>query len=438
MLFSSHAHRQDHVSAADLTWQEVIYKCRVKLQRVPLFYEDSDYDKALRGQHKTEEYCYELCLIEDLDDGRVHEATPIAYEDVAHAGTLVRIPVHQIAKMFYTTSGKLLGIEESSSPILLIKRDKNAIPPRRLVERAQGYEYEAYSDDEDGSSDPGYQLDLQEGESGVVDIVPPEEPGTSDFPPHLDPEWLAFEVFQDPIPDGSSDSEDEVDTSYADAVSTTSTTTLPSSPPTAVTAALQNLSLAKSSPSALPLTRNSQPALPLSTSSAQTKSTLSILECLLRLTILQNYQQTSHLNVHDELLNLFLSDAAWDGSPEHRAAEREKAKMKLGFDPFGSSPAPSYRNQRPSPGRGMPRMHTAPPGSVRRDSVPGRKSLEIENNIGRERSDSELPRTPASARVVRDKARRERGTRRHSGEETPWTPDRQLSEEWGASPLPRR
>ncbi|TGZ78196.1 Ran-binding-domain-containing protein [Ascodesmis nigricans] len=297
MLFASHTHRQDHVSASDLTWQEVFSKCKVKLQRVPLFYEDhNDHDKSIRGQHKTEEFCYELCLIEDLDDGRVHDATPVSYEDVAHAGMRVRIPVHQIAKMFYTTSGKLLGIEESSSPILLIKRDKNAIPPRRLVERAQGYEYEAFSDsdDEDSDGSPGYQLDLREGESVLPDHHTENlGPETSDFPPHLDPEWLAFEVFQDPIPDDDeSDSGAESDplptTSYTSTLSTStlspssrsSTPTLPSSSPPPI----QNLTLHNHRPPTLPI------------SNTQTKSTLSILECLLRLTILQNYQQTSHLS----------------------------------------------------------------------------------------------------------------------------------------------
>src|SRR5207237_4069817 len=40
MLFAGHSHRQEHVSSKDLTWQEVIYKCKVKLQREPLVYDD--------------------------------------------------------------------------------------------------------------------------------------------------------------------------------------------------------------------------------------------------------------------------------------------------------------------------------------------------------------------------------------------------------------
>jgi hypothetical protein len=148
MLFAGHSHRQEYVSAKDLTWQEVMYKCRVTLQRVPLFCDEEAGedagDKQLRARSKMQEYCYELSLVEDLDDGRVHDndnGVSEPFEDVVFAGLRTRIPVHQISKMFYTTSGKLLGIEESKSPILLIKRNKNAPAPRKVLEK------DVYSDD---------------------------------------------------------------------------------------------------------------------------------------------------------------------------------------------------------------------------------------------------------------------------------------------------
>lgn len=80
-LFAGHSHR----TVEDLTWQEVASKCRVKLLRVPLSYggdagqelgqdeqqqQESNY---MRGQEKADEYAYELRVVEDLDDGRVHE-----------------------------------------------------------------------------------------------------------------------------------------------------------------------------------------------------------------------------------------------------------------------------------------------------------------------------------------------------------------------------
>lgn len=117
MCFAGHSHRKENLSAKDLTWQEVISKCRVKLVRSPLVFDDEDEphaaddewdmrgnlsaERAMRAQNKIDEFCYELCLIEDLDDGRVHEAEegkepPGPFEDVQKAGIRARIPIHQV------------------------------------------------------------------------------------------------------------------------------------------------------------------------------------------------------------------------------------------------------------------------------------------------------------------------------------------------------
>jgi len=105
MLFAGHSHRRD-LTASDLTWQEVISKCQVKLIRIPLVYdEDENEDStsyAIRAQSKLGEYCYELSVIEDLDDGRVHEeegrGPPRPFEDVQKAGIRFRIPIHQVTR----------------------------------------------------------------------------------------------------------------------------------------------------------------------------------------------------------------------------------------------------------------------------------------------------------------------------------------------------
>lgn len=110
MLFQGHAHRNEHISASDLTWQEVISKCRVKLERVPLtkyLYGDQLGEpsevEAMRSHNRAEEYCYELVIIEDLDDGRVHDEEELErkgmggpYEGIKKAGLRARIPVHQV------------------------------------------------------------------------------------------------------------------------------------------------------------------------------------------------------------------------------------------------------------------------------------------------------------------------------------------------------
>lgn len=335
MLFASHSHRQEQVSAKDLTWQEVIYKCRVKLQRVPLFYDDEEEEghgtKQMRAQNKIEEYCYELCLIEDLDDGRVHEMEetnrpPGSYEDVPMAGLRTRIPIHQISKLFYTNSGTLLGIEDSNSPILLIKRDINATPSRRLAERVEKYRH--HFEDSDDDEESGYALDMGEGRS----FLKPENeeralPEEYDLPRHLDPEWLALEVFVEPLEVDDFEADESSQYDSQDELQTQPESPYPESATKTDSLAKLNRKVGVTKTSPLP----SQPH-----SSKNVKSNLSILECLLRLTILQNYQQTSHLAVHDELLNLFLSDSAWSGSVESRRVEREKARRRIGFDPFGS------------------------------------------------------------------------------------------------------
>lgn len=412
MLFSSHSHRQELVSAQDLTWQEVIFKCRVKLLRVPLFYEDEDDDPTIyhvRAQSKSDEFCYELCLVEDLDDGRVHDDeavprdSPSPYEDVGRAGLIARIPVHEISKMFYTTSGKILGIEESSSPILLIKRENGARPPRRLEKRARHMEYL----DDGSNSDTGKELGFVN-ESELSNTSPRrvqlqfdhQKPG---LPRHLDQEWLAFEVFterEDDSDNGSQESEP-------------STITIPaSSPPTvgsdmiALTSKIERLELKP---------------IQYAQSAASATGTLSILECLLRLSILQNYEQTSHLAVHDEILNLFLSDSLWAGSREAREAERKNAKQKLGFDPY--NPTPSTRSKRRV--KQMPLSSTATPPKMR--CMPyhtGAQPPQILKNEGG--FDPELP--PISSPIPLGLALQERQPGRIQKES--WTPERQLSSEW--------
>lgn len=331
MLFAGHSHRQEQVSAKDLTWQEVIYKCRVKLQRVPLFYDDEEGPNQMRAQNKIEEYCYELCLIEDLEDGRVHDEEktrqPGSYEDVFKAGLRARVPIHQISKLFYTNSGTLLGIEDSSSPVLLIKRDLNAMASRRLAERYQKYQYQF--EDDDDNEEPGYALDMGEGKS----FWNPEDEGQTlpeeyDLPRHLDPEWLAFEVFTEPLGD---EDDFEADDSSQYGSQDESPVTPVSYPPEPVVGASSLEAVYKE----VAADKVSSPSSRVY-NSKNVKSSLSTLECLLRLTILQNYQQTSHLAVHDELLNLFLSDSAWSGSRESRQLERENVRKRIGFDPFGS------------------------------------------------------------------------------------------------------
>jgi len=87
------------------------------------------------------EFAYHLEIIEDLNDDRVHsfednEAQPEPYDGVELAGIREELPIFQISKIFYADTGKILNIGsqgETNSPVLLLKRDNNALPPRAMM-----------------------------------------------------------------------------------------------------------------------------------------------------------------------------------------------------------------------------------------------------------------------------------------------------------------
>jgi hypothetical protein len=71
------------------------------------------------------------------------------------------------------------------------------------------------------------------------------------------------------------------------------------------------------------------------------RSSLSLLEMLIRLTALQQFQQASHLSIPDELLTFFLEESSTTGAGgdgEERQRTRREARRKVGFDPYDESP----------------------------------------------------------------------------------------------------
>ena len=100
-------------------------------------------DRRIEAETKAEEYAYQLVIVEDLDDGRLHtfdedDIQPSPYDDILTAGIREPVPIHEISKIFYADTEKILNIGtdgEANSPVLLLKRDVNAIPPRRMMER---------------------------------------------------------------------------------------------------------------------------------------------------------------------------------------------------------------------------------------------------------------------------------------------------------------
>lgn len=378
MLFQGHLRPQNEEDVRQSTWKEVIHKADVRLMRVLIdalytlpgieMQDGADvngdgrhgdyFPEQINGEIKTDEFAYQLVIVEDLEDDRVHsyeedEPQPGPYGDVAIAGIREAVPIHELSKIFYADTGKILNIGsdgETNSPVLLLKRDTNAVPPRRMMKH-HGDENEGESEDREGvarsvetnghdnagvliaaTQETQQTLSLKSSQSQHIIHAP--DPWR--FPPDLDPEWIAFEVYTE-----AEDSESETDLESSSAQPTTSARHSSTDPH--VTSAMSCLSVntpSASSPSPQPRESQNQqhirPALP------PIRTSLSLLETLLRLLSLQQFQQTPHLSIPDELLTFFLSEAATTGAASNDAQERkrvrEEARRRVGFDPYDESP----------------------------------------------------------------------------------------------------
>jgi hypothetical protein len=389
MLFAGYAHRAHEEDVRETTWKEVMHKARVTLMRIPL---DNVYDyptpfgqdsrRADEANHRhipsdsmLQEFAYQLLIVEDLDDGRMHEfedgePQPGPYDGVEQAGVREIIPIHEVSKIFYADTGKILNIvsdNESNNPILLLKRDVNAAPPRRMMERGTdgpGYESDdshTIGDDEEDAEQAELEEQLRrestphlEEQPSPEPEQPPPEPEQPTFPwrlpPTLDLEWMAFEVYtEDPTSDSEID-ETEESTEEASSLFPAATPTPPDflgrfsalnlrpSTPTSPKPTPHNqiIPSPQKAPAPTPQYQRQPP-----TSLPTVKTSLSLLEMLIRLTALQQFQQSSHLAIPDEFLNFFLSDSSTvgaGGDAELRRRVRREARMRVGFDPYDESP----------------------------------------------------------------------------------------------------
>ena len=383
MLFAGHMRPQNENDVHESTWKEVIHKAVVRLMRVSIdsLYSlpgerHSDADTVSPGTRlanadcfagqlvastRTDEYAYQLVIVEDLEDDRVHTfeddgPQPGPFGDIDLAGIREAIPIHEISKIFYADTGKILNIGsegEANSPVLLLKRDLNAIPPRRMTGRSGDSDYtddsresrirlsqspatHSHQNLEDTShSDDDLKLsNNMTSNNSQRPMVTRTNPWQ--LPADLDPEWIAFEVYTE-VEDSDIENDEEP------ALSRRSRT--PSIP--TVTSNLSHLNVST------PLTSSSpfQQRRPPNSSSQQTspfaalppiRTSLSLLETLLRLLSLQQFQQTPHLSIPDELLTFFLSESASTGiatnDVQERKRLREEARRRVGFDPYDESP----------------------------------------------------------------------------------------------------
>jgi hypothetical protein len=388
MLFAGHANRPHEEGLRDTTWKEVMHKARVTLLRVPL---DDVYNfpvpfgvapkradeanhRQVPSDNKLQEFAYQLLIVEDLDDGRMHtfeddEPQPEPYDGVEQAGVREIIPIHEVSKIFYADTGKILNIGtdgETNNPILLLKRDINAAPPRRMMDQQPvetGYESDdSHTIGEEGVDDEQTELEDQLRRESTPGLHEDQGQTTEQpiypwrLPPTLDLEWVAFEVYTE---DPSSDSELEDTEDLGPELSSPSTEDVNGVPSRSdspgLLSDLANLNLHPSSPSTPLASQNTQlipspqkASLSASRSEAQPpttlppiKTSLSLLEMLIRLTALQQFQQSSHLAIPDEFLNFFLSDSSTVGAgsdADLRRRVRREARMRVGFDPYDESP----------------------------------------------------------------------------------------------------
>ncbi|KAK0109752.1 hypothetical protein ONS95_002429 [Cadophora gregata] len=388
MLFAGHSYRvHDSESMRDTTWKEVIHKARVKLMRIPLQHmhgeeipvlesieNGSNKNPMMSGDGRQNEYAYHIEMIEDLEDDRVHTfeddvPQPGPYGDVQLAGIRDFLPIYQISKIFYADTGKILNIGnqgEINNPVLLLKRDINAQPPRRMMEEGEkGNEWydepteepealdEAVSEtsgteEGDSQDDIDQQLRRESTVPRTQEIAHEQEIVDNRawrLPADLDPEWMALEVYTE---SEDSDSEDGLDVNDDSAYMSHRPSSSGEEQTEEVLADdLAHLTInpkPSPAPSAQQVTNSSsfsKSSAPKPSPLGPIRSSLSLLEMLIRLTALQQFQQSSHLSIPDELLTFFLEESSTTGAGgdgEERRRTRREARQKVGFDPYDESP----------------------------------------------------------------------------------------------------
>ncbi|KAI8681308.1 hypothetical protein NCS55_00381700 [Fusarium keratoplasticum] len=354
-------------------WQEVLHKARVRICRTRRdFFFDSrtGYHAGFLASLPTPvssenswEYAYHLEIIEDLDDGRLHddEQDSRSYDDIPKAGIRESIPVHELSKIFYTDTGRILNIgsatDSEQRPVLLLKRDSQAAPSKPDTEGIAGFIEDSGDgakstmiearDAEDDQADVDRQL-LEESRNSSTNpkkAAPIGEHSKWKFPAHLDPEWIALEVFEE---DDEEAAEDDDDASLD-----SGTMGKQEMPPrqgtprdrrsldSRVVDQIKRLSLSgpEQSSSLQPVTAAETENFVARSPFGAITTSLSLMEMLIRLASLQEFQQASHLSIPDHILTFFLEETSTTGLVgETQWRARSEAKRRMGFDPYTDTP----------------------------------------------------------------------------------------------------
>lgn len=100
-------------TARDFTWKEEYHRCKASLTK-----------------RSGSPYGYDLNLSEDINDLRYHE-------DDEKGGQL-KFDLKSLHRMYYTKSGELLNIEDSKTPVLVLKIAKDKAKDRPEAEQPEG------------------------------------------------------------------------------------------------------------------------------------------------------------------------------------------------------------------------------------------------------------------------------------------------------------
>ncbi|RSL85806.1 hypothetical protein CEP52_016031 [Fusarium oligoseptatum] len=166
------------------------------------------------------------------------------------------------------------------------------------------------------------------------------------FPAHLDPEWIALEVFEEDDEEAAEDDDDNasLDSGTMDKQETPPRQGTPRdrrSLDSRFVDQIKRLSLSgpEQSSSLQPITAAETENFVARSPFGAITTSLSLMEMLIRLASLQEFQQASHLSIPDHILTFFLEETSTTGLVgETQWRARSEAKRRMGFDPYTDTP----------------------------------------------------------------------------------------------------
>lgn len=141
LTFYNIFYNQSQTSESHIIWREKYARCKFQIYRIP---------------KEGIEYYYELRIVEDFDDGRYHD-------DDERKGEW-KFDITLISKLFFSASGKLLKLEDKSTPVLVFKLRKESKRSKAVLcdddyEWVAFGDYEFPPDSEDSESDGEEDVD---------------------------------------------------------------------------------------------------------------------------------------------------------------------------------------------------------------------------------------------------------------------------------------